>query len=327
MSRASYTYLDESDWRARIAGAERLCCSCSLCPRGCGVDRPAGGKGFCGAGAGMRISSIFPHHGEEPPISGAGGSGTVFFSHCTLRCVFCQNYQISHQGEGAEYTVEELARRMVWLQECGCCNVNLVTPTHYLPWILRALHAASAQGLGIPVVYNCGEYEREEVLRLLDGIVDIYLPDMKYGDNRAAGRLSGADDYVEVNRRAIREMFRQVGPLNCDSSGMALRGLLIRHLVLPNGHGGSGKVVEFLAGHFDPDDIAVSVMAQYAPRYRAGEHPEIARRISREEYERARAWFEDAGFGGYYQDAPRMDESFLIDFTRRKFERLGGESS
>ena len=323
MIHASYTFLTDSEWQSRISLAEQIASECELCPRSCGVDRLKGGKGFCTAGAVPRISSIFPHHGEEPPISGAGGSGTVFFSHCTLRCVFCQNYQISHQGEGGEYAVAELARRMVWLQESGCHNVNLVTPTHYLPWILRALHAAANRGLRIPVVYNCGGYERAEALRLLDGIVDIYLPDMKYGDNRAAGRFSGAEDYVEVNQGAIREMFRQVGPLKLDSSAGALRGLLIRHLVLPAGHAGSRKVAEFLAGHFDPDDIAVSVMAQYAPQYRACEHPEIARRISREEYERARAWFENAGFGGYYQDAPRMDESFLIDFTRRKFERLG----
>jgi putative pyruvate formate lyase activating enzyme len=273
----------------------------------------------------MRISSIFPHHGEEPPVSGTGGSGTVFFSHCTLRCIFCQNYQISHDGEGERYLPEDLARRCVGLQDAGCHNINLVTPGHYLPWILEALREAAAGGLHIPVVYNCGGYETGEALGILDGVVDIYLPDMKYGGDEAALQYSNAPDYVAVNRRAVREMFRQVGPLRVDARGVARRGLIVRHLVLPGGEAGSESVREFLAATFDPHDIAMSVMAQYRPLYRARECAAIDRRVTAVEYAAVRDAFIRSGFEGYYQEIESLDSSFVIDFRERKFERLDGK--
>jgi putative pyruvate formate lyase activating enzyme len=322
MAKPSYTFLDNSAWEERIAGADRRAQTCELCPRRCGVNRLRGEKGFCGALGAMRISSVFPHHGEEPPISGSGGSGTVFFSHCTLKCVFCQNYQISHLGEGRPYPVEELAQRMLELQRQGCHNVNLVTPTHFLPWILRAVREAATQGLAIPLVYNCGGYELTETLELLQGVVDIYLPDMKYGSGEAAGEFSGAVDYVDVNHQAVRAMFRQVGALVLDRNGIATRGICIRHLVLPNGLAGSESVASFLASAFDPDDITISLMAQYRPLYRAREFQELNRPIARDEYAEARRLFEDAGIGGYYQRAQELDGRYVIDFTRRKHQRL-----
>jgi len=321
----SYTYLSDADWAARRAALEGLARRCALCPRGCGVDRTAGERGFCGAPGGLVISSLFPHHGEEPPISGRGGSGTVFFTHCTLKCVFCQNWQLSHAGEGRLYRPEELARKLLQLQARGCHNVNLVTATHFLPWILPALQRAADQGLRLPVVYNCGGYEREEVIDLLAGIVDVWLPDMKYGDDRAAARYSRAPDYVAVNRAAVRRMFRQVGPLRCDAEGIARRGLILRHLVLPGDAAASRAVLSFLAATFDPEDLTVSWMAQYRPLYRAADHPEIARRLEPGEYAASRREFLEAGFSGFLQDVQRLDDAFVIDFTTRKEEALTGE--
>jgi putative pyruvate formate lyase activating enzyme len=318
----SYTFLHEDEWDERIARADERARSCTLCPRRCGVDRTAGERGFCGAGDTLCVSSLFAHHGEEPPISGTGGSGTVFFTWCTLRCAFCQNYQLSHQGEGSAYDVHELAGRLGWLREQGCHNINLVTPTHFLPRILRALRIAARHGLDLPIVYNCGGYELAETLALLEGIVDIYLPDMKYGDNAAALRYSGAPDYVEHNRRAIREMFRQVGPLRLDAEGVATRGVCIRHLVLPEGAAGSEAVLSFLTSTFDPDDISMSIMAQYRPCHQAHRHPAMSRGVRFAEYEPVRKAFVEAGFKGYFQELRRMDESFLIDFRTRKSERL-----
>ncbi len=330
---ASYTLLGETQWDEAIARAREIAAHCGLCPRRCGVDRTAGESGFCGATNRMRISGTFAHHGEEPPLSGTGGSGTVFFSGCTLKCLFCQNYQISHGDEGREYGPPELAEHLLGLQHQGCHNVNLVTPTHFLPWILESLREACSRGLNIPIVYNCGGYELPDTLRVLDGIVDIYLPDMKYGDNTAAKAYSQAADYVEVNREAVREMFRQVGPLKLDPStrlgaaehGVARRGLIIRHLVLPNGEAGSDSVRAFLREHFDPSDIAMSVMAQYRPLYRAHECARISRRVTADEYAAVRDGFIGDGFGGYYQQMDRLDGSFVIDFEKRRFEPLVGE--
>jgi putative pyruvate formate lyase activating enzyme len=270
----------------------------------------------------MRISSIFPHHGEEPPISGTGGSGTVFFSHCTLRCVFCQNHQISHGGEGREYTPGELAKHMIALQNRGCHNINLVTASHFLPQVIEALKTASAGGLDIPIVYNCGGYETLETLAILKDVVDIYLPDMKYGNDSSAARYSGAQDYTSVNQAAIREMFRQAGPLKTDESGLAFRGLLIRHLVLPDNAAGSEKVRGFLKETFDPHDIWLSIMAQYRPLYRANEYESINRLITAEEYYPVREAFISDGFEGYFQEVEKLDSAFVIDFKKRKFEEL-----
>lgn len=322
VSLANHSLLTDSDWNQKIAAAWELASSCRLCPRACRVDRRAGALGFCRAPGHLHISSIFPHHGEEPPLSGTGGSGTVFFSHCTLRCSYCQNHQISHDGQGREYTVAELATQLLSLQKRGCHNINLVTPTHFLPWILEALRATSDRGLEVPVVYNCGGYEAAETLAVLDGVVDIYLPDMKYADSDTAGDLSGARDYPTVNREAIRTMFRQVGPLRINADGIATRGLCIRHLVLPQDRAGSADTATFLASTFAPDDVTVSLMAQYRPLYRAGETAGMSRRISPVEYARARRAFEEAGIGGYFQEPAELNESFVIDFTRRTHQRL-----
>jgi putative pyruvate formate lyase activating enzyme len=319
---ASYTYLSTSDWNERIARFDAIARSCTLCPRNCHANRFNNERGFCGAPGTLYLSSIFAHHGEEPPISGSGGSGTVFFSYCTLKCCFCQNYQISHHAEGRTFTPDELAERMIALQEQGCHNINLVTATQFLPWILRALQIASEKGLGIPIVYNCGGYEHPSIIRLLSGIVDIYLPDMKYGGNHAAELFSSTANYRTFNRATIREMFRQVGPMRFDEAGIATRGLCIRHLVLPGGLAESKAVLEYLLATFDPDDIYISLMAQYRPLFRAGEHPEINRMLTPEEFERVRRAFIDAGFPGYYQEIATINEAFVIDFTKRKSETL-----
>jgi len=321
----SYTYLSDEDWEKQIERIDDEARSCRLCPRLCGVKRFEGEKGYCGAPAGLIISSIFPHHGEEPPISGTEGSGTVFFSHCTLRCCYCQNYQISHEKEGTEYSTSLLASKMIHLQQLGCHNINLVTPTHFLPWIIRALKEASANGLHIPIVYNCSGYETTRVISMLDGIVDIYLPDMKYGISEPAQKYSHAADYPQVNQKAVREMIRQVGPLKTDSSGIARRGVCIRHLVLPGNYQSSKEVLSFLSENFDPLDITISLMAQYKPLYKASNFREINTTLNPEEYEKIKSSFIEAGFEGFFQEIERMDSKFVINFKERKEERLTGE--
>ena len=320
----SFLFLSPRQWDDRIREADRIASACGLCPRRCGVNRLKGEKGFCKAPGELVISSIFPHHGEEPPISGKNGSGTVFFSYCTLKCLFCQNYQISHEAEGKTYTPLRLAQKLLDLERLGCHNINLVTPSHFLPWILRALKEAAGLGLSIPIVYNNGGYESPETLGLLKGIMDIYLPDMKYGGAGAARKYSNAGDYVEVNRAAIIEMFRQVGPLRIDKNEIARRGLCIRHLVLPGGQARSGEIVTFLVKTFDPQDVTVSLMAQYRPLYRAREFPELSRVVTFEEYDSIRRLFEHADFNGYFQELELMDGSFCIDFKSRKHEPLTG---
>jgi putative pyruvate formate lyase activating enzyme len=324
MPAPSYAYLTDADWAQRISELERIAARCELCPRRCGVNRFEGERGFCGAPEGLVISSIFPHHGEEPPLSGNGGSGTVFFTHCTLKCVFCQNYQISHEQEGRPFSVEELAQKLLGLQEKGCHNINLVTATHFLPWLLRALRMAANAGLALPVVYNCGGYEREETIDLLKDVVDIWLPDMKYGCNEPARLYSKAPDYVEINQAAIRCMFRQVGPLRCAETGIAHCGLCIRHLVLPNGQSASREVLAFLKQTFDPQDIFISLMAQYRPLYGADRHALIGTPVDPQEYEGIKQEFIAAGFEGFYQDPERLDTTFVIDFKTRKEEPLIG---
>jgi len=324
MHAASYKYLTDADWAQRIHELERISACCELCPRRCRVNRFEGELGFCEAPGELVISSIFPHHGEEPPLSGTAGSGTVFFTHCTLKCVFCQNYQISHAQEGRPFSVEELAQKLLGLQEQRCHNINLVTATHFLPWVVRALQKASNSGLTLPVVYNCGGYERVETIDLLKDIVDVWLPDMKYGRNEPARLYSEAPDYVEINRAAIRRMFRQVGPLRCDETGIAYRGLCIRHLLLPNDQSAGREVLVFLKNAFDPQDVTVSLMAQYRPLYGADRHALIGTTVARREYERIKQEFIAAGFGGFYQEPEKLDTAFVIDFTKRKEEPLTG---
>lgn len=279
--------ISDTELQDRIEAAYELLEACHVCPRGCGVDRLQDEKlGMCRTGLNPVISSVSPHHGEEPPISGTRGSGTIFFTNCNLKCVYCQNYPISQMGNGAERTVGELACQMLWLQEQGCHNLNLVTPTHVMPQILKALGIAKERGFNLPIVYNTSGYESLEALRLLDGIVDIYLPDMRYSDDATALKYSSAPRYPEINRAAIKEMFRQVGNLVLDENGVAQRGLIIRHLVLPGGFSGTEGVMRFLAEEVSKE-VYISLMSQYFPAYRAQEFKEIHRRITPEEYDEA----------------------------------------
>lgn len=261
--------------------------SCDICPRKCGVNRLGGKTGFCKTAALPKIYSFMPHYGEEPPVSGGKGSGTIFFSHCNMGCVYCQNYEFSQSGQGREYGFEEVARIMLGLQDSGCHNINLVTPTHVLPQILKSLEIAVEMGLKIPLVYNTSGYESADVLRLLDNIVDIYLADMRYSDPEVSQRLSLAPDYPQVNRLAVKEMHRQVGIADFDGDGLIKRGLIIRHLVLPNRLSGTEEIMRFVAGEVS-EDTYVSLMSQYLPYYKASGYPEINRRLNSGEYEEAK---------------------------------------
>jgi len=268
----------------RIKQAYAIFENCQLCPRKCGVNRQKGVKGFCRAPVKPVIFSTHPHFGEELPLVGEKGSGTIFFSNCNLRCIFCQNWPISHEGKGKEIRDEDLADRMLHLQKIGCHNINLVTPTHVMPNILSATRIALKKGLHIPLVYNTSGYERLEVLKLLDGIVDIYLPDMKYMDAEKASKYSaGASDYPEVTKKAIVEMHRQVGVLKMDKLGIAVRGVILRHLVMPNRVAGTEKFVKWVAEAL-PQSTYVNIMAQYRVEYKAYDYPEIARGISAQEF-------------------------------------------
>ena len=262
----------------------------------------------------MRVASAGPHFGEEPALSGTRGSGAVFFSHCNLQCSFCQNYQISQQGLGEEVTIESLAEVFIDLQDKGCHNVNLVSPTPWGPQILKAVLLASECGLRLPLVYNSGGYDSLEMLHLFDGVIDIYLPDIKYGDNAVAERLSGVRHYVEHNRACVKEMFRQVGLLKLDREGVARRGLIVRHLVLPNDLADSREVFRFLADEVS-EYVTVSLMAQYHPRHRAAAIPELNRPITPEEYARAAAWFRESGLAHGYVQGLASTETGLPDFT------------
>ncbi len=270
--------------RARLL-RERLS-SCDLCPHECGVNRLAGEKGFCRVAGEALVSSYGPHFGEERPLVGYGGSGTIFFTYCNMACVYCQNWEISHLGLGEETGAEELSRMMLALQARGCHNINLVTPTHQVAFIVEALVLAVEKGLKIPIVYNCGGYEKVETLRLLEGIVDIYMPDFKYWDEKVALKLSKVPRYPEVARAAIKEMHRQVGDLALDEEFIAKRGLIIRHLVLPGGLSGTEEILNWIARELSPNTY-VNIMDQYYPCGDAWKYPPLDRRITKEEYERA----------------------------------------
>lgn len=281
--------ISQVELQQRIEAAYQMLESCRVCPRECGVNRLKDEKtGFCRSGLNPVIASVSPHHGEEPPISGTKGSGTIFFANCNMRCEYCQNYPISQLGHGTERSPGELACQMLSLQEAGCHNLNLVTPTHYVPQILKALGIAQERGFNLPIVYNTSGYDSVEMLLLLDGVIDIYMPDMRYSDNAAAARYSVAPYYVQVSRAAIKEMYRQVGNLVMDEYGIAQRGLLVRHLVLPNGVAGTEEVLKFLATEISKD-VTVSLMSQYFPAYRSGESKQLSRRISEQEYDEAYA--------------------------------------
>lgn len=281
---SAYLKLPGHELQDKIRQAEEILKNCTLCPRNCNVDRTAGELGFCRTDDRLHIASWSPHFGEEAPLVGRHGSGTIFFTYCNLGCLFCQNWTISHLGEGSPLSFESLAGIMLTLQKQGCHNINYVTPTHQVPMILRSLEIAIDKGLKVPIVYNCGGYESIETLKLLEGVIDIYMPDFKYSDPEPAEKYSKAKDYPSVAKAAIKEMHRQVGDLVMDEDGIALRGLLVRHLVLPDGSAGTEKIAEFLANEISLDTY-MNIMAQYYPCYKAG-YP-IDRRITASEYETA----------------------------------------
>jgi putative pyruvate formate lyase activating enzyme len=269
--------------------------SCELCPRRCGVNRLDGDRGFCGASSQLEIASYNPHFGEERALVGKGGSGTIFLSNCGLRCVFCINWEISQGGEGSPKTIEDMAAMMLALQETGCHNINVVTPTHYSPHIVLAVDHAAGKGLRLPLVYNTCGWERLEVLKILDGIVDIYLPDFKYSDGAmAATYSSGAVAYPEVTKAALLEMHRQVGVAKPAGDGIMYGGLMIRHLVMPNDVSGTRGVIAWIAENL-PKDTYLNLMSQYRPMYKAFDYPQISRRLTREEYRAALQWAKKAG--------------------------------
>ena len=271
----------------RVKKAIAVLDSCTLCPRRCGVDRTAGETGTCKTGRRAVVASYNAHFGEERPLVGRNGSGTIFFSHCSLQCNFCQNYEISHLGEGCAVADDQLATIMLELQQAGCHNINLVTPSHVVPQILNAVYLAAQQGLSLPLVYNCSGYDRVETLQLLDGIVDIYMPDFKFWYADVARDTCNAPDYPELAQHALLEMHRQVGDLVIDkTSGLAVKGILVRHLVLPGGLAGTGKIMAFLANSLSRNTY-VNVMSQYRPCGRAREMPALAVALSPAEYDQA----------------------------------------
>jgi putative pyruvate formate lyase activating enzyme len=295
---------------------------CECCPRACGVNRRRGENGFCRTGARARIAHVCLHHGEEPPISGSRGSGTIFFTGCNLRCAFCQNHQISQEWRhrpGRRLGTDELAREMLRLQDAGAHNVNLVSPSHVALQVADAIETAIACGLRIPVVYNSNGYDSVRTLRRLRGLVGIYLPDIKYMDNELGRRLSGVDDYAGVIGPVLEEMLDQVGPLKTDDEDVATGGVLVRHLVLPGHMENSRRCLEFLS-ELD-SQLAVSVMSQYSPQYRAFLHPEINRPLTVEEYEEITSYALDCGLEGAFVQEMDSRSQYLPDFdSERPFE-------
>lgn len=283
--KASYLNISDRDFKDKISKAFNIIEECTLCPRNCRVNRIKGEKGFCKTLDKPLVSSWGPHFGEEKPLVGHYGSGTIFFTFCNLACTYCQNWTISHLGEGEEISFDELAGIMIHLQNLGCHNINLVTPTHQVPQILKALYIARENGLKIPIVYNCGGYESVETLRILDGIIDIYMPDFKYWDEKLAENYSKVKNYSSVTKIAIKEMHRQVGDLIIENF-VAVSGLLVRHLVLPNGISGTERVLEFISSEISQNTY-INIMDQYRPCWHANEYEEINRRIKKVEFEMA----------------------------------------
>ncbi len=320
MFEPSYLSLYRSgELEKRVSALKGQLAACSLCPRKCGVDRLESRSGFCGSGLPARVSSYCDHHGEEPALSGTRGSGTIFFSGCNLHCIYCQNYQISqvYDGRSNYLSGKELAAVMLHLQDkLHCHNINLVSPSHYVPQIVEAVFYAAGMGLRLPIVYNTNAYDSISTLKSLEGIVDIYLPDIKYSSDESALKFSQGKDYVEYSRQAISEMYRQVGNLAIDSDGLAQRGLIVRHLILPNGIAGSADSLRWLANHIS-ESVTVSIMAQYHPCYLADREPELSRRISRDEYRHVVSLIETLGLeNGWLQEMDSADY-YLPDFERR----------
>lgn len=281
--------------------------NCSLCPRKCRVNRLKNQRGFCKTGFLAEVYNFMPHHGEEPPISGKSGSGTIFFSNCNMACLYCQNYEFSQLGQGKEAGCEELSDYMLQLQKMGCHNINLVTPTHVLPQILKALSIAIPHGLKIPIVYNTSGYELPEVIRLLELVVDIYLLDMRYSDDKMSIEYSSAPDYPFYNQNSAKEMYRQTGTARINEEGIMERGLIIRHLVLPNNISGTEKIMEFISRDLSQETY-ISLMSQYLPCYKADKVPGICRRLSCEEYDSAQETMHRYGlYNGWIQDSRGLE--------------------
>ena len=284
--------------REKISQARQLLNSCEICPRRCKVDRFSGELGECATGDEAIVSSFNPHFGEEPPLVGAFGSGTIFFSHCNLKCNFCQNYDISHNGDGDECGLGQLAGMMLILQNNGCHNINLVTPTHVVPQILSALDMAIDGGLRIPLVYNSSGYDNVETLALLEGVVDIYMPDFKFWDPAVAEQTCNAPDYPEVAQKAVKEMYRQVGDLQVDENGIATRGLVLRHLVMPAGMAGTKAVMSFIAAQVSKNTY-VNLMDQYRPCGKAHEVKGLETPVSETEFNQAVQEAKEAGISRF----------------------------
>ena len=296
-----YLNIKEEEFDRRIEKAYKLLSPCEVCPRKCKANRLEGEEGFCRSSEEVIVSSYNAHFGEEPPLVGYFGSGTIFFTNCNLKCVYCQNYPISQLGNGNKVSLSELAKIMLALQKRKCHNINLVTPTHFVPQILKSLKSAIKMGLLIPIVYNTSGYESVKTLKLLDGIVDIYLPDARYADNENARKYSSAPNYFEIMKKALKEMHRQVGDLVTDKIGIARSGLIVRHLVLPEGLSGTKKIMHFIAREISPHTY-ISLMAQYFPAYQASQFPPLSRRIDKEEYREALQAFKEEGLeNGWFQ--------------------------
>ncbi|MFA5367997.1 MAG: radical SAM protein [Dehalococcoidia bacterium] len=308
----------ELERRAQALEARLVCCD--ICPRKCKVNRLEDERGFCRSGRLPIVASVCAHRGEEPVLSGTNGSGTIFFGNCNMRCAYCQNYQISQNWRSQksnEIQCKSLAENMIRLQDdLKCHNINFVSPSHFVPQIVRALVEAVPMGLHIPIVYNTGGYDSLDTLKELDGIVDIYLPDIRYADDSVAKRYSQAKDYVENNRAAIKEMYRQVGDLVVDENGLARRGLIVRHLILPNTLAGSEESLEWIAKELSPS-VTVSVMSQYSPQHKAPHIPLLSRRISPTEYESVLKSLSNLGMeNGWIQELESSDH-YLPDFERK----------
>jgi len=318
MTEPGYIRLSKSgELKKRALEFEQRLKSCDICPRNCMVDRINNERGYCHSGYLPIVASFCDHHGEEPALSGTRGSGTIFFGNCNLSCVYCQNHQISQdwrEQSRNEVSIRELVRDMIYLQEHGCHNINFVSPSHFVPQMVLAITEAVSAGLRIPVVYNSSGYDSLEIIKALDGIVDIYLPDIRYSSDAVAARYSGAKDYVLNARNAIKEMYRQVGDLVTDEDGVAISGLIIRHLILPNGLAGTEESLGWLAREVSPS-VTLSVMAQYSPQYKARQLPEIARKITFREYKDAVAVLQKLGLENGWLQEMEASDNYLPDFS------------
>jgi len=301
MAEVSYLKMTLDELGGKVQQAVSMLADCTVCAQECRVNRLKGELGICRGGRRAVVSSYGPHFGEEPPLVGSRGSGTIFFAYCNLKCRFCQNCEISQDGEGDEVSASELAEMMLELQQGGCHNINLVSPSHFVPQILEGLLVAVAMGLKIPIVYNTGGYDSPETLDILDGVVDIYMPDIKFGDDETGRKYAGAAGYYTVAKKAVKKMHGQVGDLVVDGKGIAVRGLLVRHLVLPGNLARTEKVMKFLAGEISANTF-VNIMAQYYPAHEAFEYLELNRRITGKEYQEALKIAERAGLKRFVRE-------------------------